>query len=98
MGSAWYWMVGQHQGNKHTTSQSFSQLKYDVFHSEAISSQEGNINTYIGVVPEVLILQVDKMLRVAQSVHILLCDPLNASITVEVICMLGNGTGHLHHS
>ena len=47
--------------------------------------------------PEVLILQVDKVLRVAQRVSIDLCNALDASMRVEAIGMLRNSTSHLHH-
>src|SRR6266566_5342167 len=46
--------------------------------------------------PEVLILQVDKTVRVAQAVEILLCNPLDASSRLEAIGVLGNSTGYLH--
>ena len=43
-----------------------------------------------------MILQVDKTVRIAQAVEILLGDPLDASSRLEAIGVLGNSSGYLH--
>src|SRR6266849_5034286 len=48
--------------------------------------------------PEILILQVDKALRVAQRVYIELCNTLDAWPGVETIGVLWDSPGNLHQA
>src|SRR5690348_2641163 len=48
--------------------------------------------------PEILVFQIDKPLRVAQSIGVELGDALNAALGSEVVRMCGDRPRHLDHA
>ena len=88
------------QNNRYTgaTAQCRAYLHNVAFHVGAIDAQERDIETGIGAQPEILVLQIEKVLYVAQRVVIELRDTLDAGVGIEIIGVFGNGTRQLYNS
>src|SRR5581483_2874719 len=89
-------MVGKHNRDSRATTQSRAQFADIALHFGAIGACERNIQAEKGMEPEVLVLQVDKLLCIGKRLCIQLRDALKAGIGVETVGVFRDGTRDLY--
>ena len=94
-GATHVWMVGQHNRHGCSPPQGCAQFANVAIHLGAIGSQHRDIYTVVRVQPEILVLQVDEMLRVGKGFRVNLRDAPH-NVGIKAIRMLRNGTDYLH--
>ncbi len=91
-------MVRQHHGNGHASLQCCRELADVTLHVWAIGSQEWHVNPIEGVCPEILVLHVDKVLRIAERFRVQLGNALNTVIRGKTVCVCRDRTSDLHQA
>src|SRR6266566_2226430 len=91
-------MVRQHYCNCSATLQGCCELADVALHIWAVGSQARTVNIIEGMGPEVLVLQIDKVLCIAQRVCIELGNVLDTVLWSETVGVCWDCTGYLHQA
>src|SRR5579859_53399 len=91
-------MVGKHERNCRAASQGRAKFADVALHVGTVWPQEGDIQAIIGVEPEILVLQVDEMLRVGKCSGVELRYALDTSVSIEAVGVFWNGARNLYEA